>query len=127
MIGILSKIFGGSKSDKDVKRIQPFVAEINKAYNEYQSLSNDQLRAKTTEFSQRIKEHLADIDKEIADKKAEAEDAGADDIHAREAVYDEVDKLIKKRDAQIEEVLRDILPEAFAVVKETAHRFKDNT
>ncbi len=127
MIGFLSKIFGGSKSDKDVKRIQPIVAEVNRYYDEYQSLSNDQLRNKTQEFRQRIREHLADIDQQIADKKAEADTDNADDIQAREAIYNEVDKLIKKRDEQIEEILKEILPEAFAVVKETAHRFKENT
>ena len=127
MISFLSKIFGGSKSDKDVKKIQPVIGEINAWYKEYQSLSNDDLRNKTQDFRFRIHEHLTDIDKQIADKKAEAEVDNLDDIQAREGIYNEVDKLIKKRDEQIEEVLRAILPEAFAVVKETARRFKDNT
>ncbi len=127
MIGFLSKIFGGSKSDKDVKRIQPLVTEINNFYAQYQSLSNDQLRDKTQEFRRRIQEHLTDIDAQIADKKAESEAGDADDIQGREAIYNEVDKLVKKRDEQIEEILRAILPEAFAVVKETARRFKENT
>ncbi len=127
MISFISKIFGGSKSDKDVKKIQPQVAEINKFYNDYQTISNDQLRNKTHEFRARIKEHLVDIDQQIADKKAEAEVGDAGDIQSREAIYNEADKLVKKRDEQIEEILREILPEAFAVVKETAHRFKDNT
>jgi len=127
MIGFLSKIFGGSKSDKDVKKIQPLVTDINRFYDQYQSLSNDQLRNKTQEFRARINAHLTDIDSQIADKKAEAESGNADDIQAREGIYNDVDKLVKKRDEQIEEILREILPEAFAVVKETAHRFKDNT
>ncbi len=127
MIGFLSKLFGGSKSDKDVKRIEPLVAEINKNFAQYQSLSNDQLREKTLEFRKRIQDHLIDIDAQIAEKKAEAETAGADDVHAREAVYNEVDKLVKTRDEQIEDILRTLLPEAFAVVKEAARRFKENT
>jgi preprotein translocase subunit SecA len=127
MIGILSKIFGGKKSDKDVKRIEPLVADINRAYGELQPLSNDQLRNKTHEFRQRIREYLKDIDAQIADTKAEADGNPEGDLHSREAVYDEVDKLIKKRDDLIEEVLKELLPEAFAVVKETARRFKDNT
>jgi preprotein translocase subunit SecA len=127
MIGILSKIFGGNKSDKDVKKIQPVVAETNRYYAEYQSLSNDELRGKTVEFRERIAEHLKDIDQQIADKKAEADTDNEEDIQSREAIYNEVDKLIKKRDEQIEEVLRSIMPQAFAVVKETAHRFKDST
>jgi len=127
MIGILSKIFGGSKSDKDVKRLEPIVKQINNIYSELHSLSNDQLRNKTVEFRQRIKEHLKDIDLEIAEKKAGSEAEHIDDIQARELIYNEVDKLVKKRDEQIEEILRIILPEAFAVIKETARRFKENT
>lgn len=126
MIGFLSKIFGGSKSDKDVKRIQPIVAEINRIYGTYQSLSHDELRGKTHEFRRRIKEYLKDIDAEIAAKKAEAEAYAGEDLHGREAIYDEIDKLSKKRDEQIEEILKELLPEAFAVVKETARRFKEN-
>ena len=126
MIGILSKLFGGSKSDKDVKKIQPVVAEINRFFSQLQSLSNDELRSKTLEFRARIQAHLTDIDKEIADKKAEAEVGAVDDIQSRETIYNEVDKLVKKRDELIEEALRSILPEAFAVVKETARRFKEN-
>src|SRR5438876_327958 len=121
MIGFISKIFGGSKSDKDVKKIQPLVGEINRFYDEYQSLSNDELRNKTLDFRARIQEHIKDIDAQIADKKAESEVGDAEDIQSREAIYNEVDKLIKKRDEQIEEILKSILPEAFAVVKETAH------
>lgn len=126
MIGFLSKIFGGSKSDKDVKKLQPIVAEINRYYAELQSLTNDQLRNKTQEFRAIIKEHLNNINEEIEAKKAEAEGHPEAELHSREAIYDEVDKLIKRRDELLEEVLEKILPEAFAVVKETARRFKEN-
>ena len=127
MINFLSKLFGGSKSDKDVKKIDPVVDEINGFFESYESLSNDELRNKTVEFRQRIQEHLTDIDQQIADKKAEADVEHGDDIQGREVIYNEVDKLVKKRDEQIEEALKAILPEAFAVVKETARRFKENT
>jgi preprotein translocase subunit SecA len=126
MIGILSKLFGGNKSDKDVKRIQPLVAEINQAYGELQSLTHNQLRQKTQEFRQRIKEHLTDIDAQIAEKKAEADNHPETELHAREAIYNDVDKLMKRRDELIEEILLQLLPEAFAVMKETARRFKEN-
>ncbi|MCB0696043.1 MAG: preprotein translocase subunit SecA [Chitinophagaceae bacterium] len=126
MIGFLSKIFGGSKSDKDVKKLTPIVTEINKYYKELHNLTNDQLRNKTVEFRNTIREYLADIDAEIAAKKAEGDDHPDADLHAREAIYDEVDKMSKRRDELLEEVLLKILPEAFAVVKETARRFKDN-
>ncbi|HRO42138.1 MAG TPA: preprotein translocase subunit SecA, partial [Flavipsychrobacter sp.] len=127
MIGFLSKIFGGNKSDKDVKRIQPIVADINRIYNSLQALSHDDLRNKTQEFRVRIKEYLKDIDAEIAGRKSDAESYSGDDIHGRESIYEDIDKLTKRRDEQIEEILREILPEAFAVVKETARRFKENT
>ena len=58
MAGLLSKLFGGNKSEKDVKKISPLVADINGFFNQYQSLSNDELRNKTQEFKQRIKDHL---------------------------------------------------------------------
>lgn len=124
MIGFLTKLFGGKKSDKDVKLMQPVVAEINRIFSNYQSLSNDELRNKTQEFRARIKQYLAEIDSVIEAKRAEAEQI--EDVQEREAFYEEADKLVKKRDAQIEEILKEILPEAFAVVKETARRFKEN-
>ncbi len=127
MIEFFSKIFGGSKSDKDVKVLRPIVTEINGFYDEYKNLSNDELRNKTQEFRQRINQYLIDIVTEINDKKAESETHSAEEIHLREALYNDIDKLIKKKDEKLEEILRNILPEAFAVVKETARRFKENT
>ena len=125
MIGFLSKLFGGSKSDKDVKLIQPLVREVNEHFAAMASLSNDELRNKTQEFRARIKEYLVDIDAQIADKKAEADQL--EDFQDREAIYNDVDKLIKARDQQIEVALKDIMAEAFAVVKETSRRFTNNT
>lgn len=126
MIGFISKLFGGSKSEKDIKRLQPIVAEINRKFSELASLDNDQLRNKTQEFRTAIREHLADIDQQISDKKAEAEGLDVADIHTREAIYNDIDKLAKQRDEQIEVVLEKIMPDAFAVMKETARRFKEN-
>lgn len=127
MLGFISKIFGGSKSEKDVKKIEPYVAKINDFFAAYQSLSNDQLRTKTQEFRQRIKEHLTEIDAEIAQKNTAAEELPFNDLLGKDAIYQEVDKLKKDRDKKIEEALEQILPEAFAVIKETARRFKENT
>ena len=126
MLNILSKILGGNKSEKDVKKIEPQVGKINKFFNEYQSLSNDQLRNKTQEFKQRIQDHLKEIDEEIAAKKGEADALPESDMQGKDALYKEADELKKDRDKKIEEALNDILPEAFAVVKETARRFKEN-
>ena len=82
MAGLLSKLFGGNKSEKDVKKISPLVAVINQFFNQYQSLTNDELRGKTQEFKKRIKAHLAEIDEAITAKKEEAESLTALDIAA---------------------------------------------
>ena len=125
MIGFFSKLFG-NKSDKDVKRILPAVQKINQFFSEYASLSNDDLRKKTQEFRQRIKAHLTATDEAIASKNREAEELSFNDLLGKDAIYQEVDKLKKERDKKIEEILNEILPEAFAVIKETARRFKEN-
>ena len=128
MIGFLSKIFGGNKSEKDVKLITPQVGKINDFFTAYQSLSNDELRSKTQEFKQRIKEHLTAIDEQINSKKDEAENLPVGMIcQWKRCIYNEVDVMKKDRDKEIEKILKEILPEAFAVVKETARRFKENT
>ena len=85
------------------------------------------MRGKTNEFKQRIKEHLVEIDEIISTKKTEAEQLPEEEMNLRDTLYKEIDELKKDRDKKIEEILLEILPEAFAVVKETAHRFKENT
>jgi preprotein translocase subunit SecA len=127
MLGIISKLFGGNKSEKDIKGIMPVVAQINQFVAEYAAFSNDQLRSKTEVFKQRIREYLAEIDQSITDLNSQADNLPFSDISGKDALYTEIDNLKKKRDDQVEEVLETLLPEAFAVVKETARRFKDNT
>jgi preprotein translocase subunit SecA len=126
MLGFIQKLFGGSKSEKDVKSIQPLVAKANEYFAAYQSLSNDQLRAKTREFKDRIQQHVSSINQEIAQLNAQAEALPFSDFSGKDAIYQEVDKLKKKKNEQLEEVLKEIAPEAFAVVKETSRRFKEN-
>src|SRR6478672_12093402 len=126
MAGLFSSLFGGSKSEKDVKKITPLVADINQHFASFQSITNDQLRNKTQIFRQRIKDHLKEIDTEIAGKTKQADELPYNDLLGKDAIYQEVDKLKKDRDKKIEEILLEILPEAFAVVKETARRFKEN-
>ena len=127
MIGFISKLFGGNKSEKDIKSIMPRVEQINQFVAAFASISNDDLRAKTSEFKQRIKDHLREMDTSIADLGKKAEELPFSDISGKDTIYIEIDELKKKRDDLIEEVLESILPEAFAVVKETARRFKENT
>ena len=126
MAGFFQKLFGGSKSEKDVKKIEPIVTKINGFFASYQSLTNDQLRGKTQEFRNRIKEHLKSTDDEIIAKNKQAEELPFNDLTGKDTIYQEVDALKKERDKKIEEALKEILPEAFAVVKETARRFKEN-
>jgi len=126
MLGIISKIFGGNKSEKDVKQILPQVEKINQFFKQYASLSNNELRNKTNEFRTRIKAHLADTDNEIEAKRKEAEALPFEEINGRDNIYKEIDALKKDRDKKIEEILQQLLPEAFAVVKETSRRFKEN-
>lgn len=130
MIGTITKVFKnliGNKSEKDVKELYPRVEEINKAYSTLQSLSNDQLRDKTKGFQKQIQEHIREEQSKIDSLKAEVENSPNMDIDAREKTYEQVDKLEEVITTKIEEVLEDILPQAFAVVKETARRFKENT
>jgi preprotein translocase subunit SecA len=124
MLGFLTKVFG-SKSERDIKAIQPLVIKINEEYAKLSSISNDELRSKTVYFKDVIAKALADIDGKIGDLKASAE--GADlDLAGKTAIYDQVDALAKDRDKELETVLLDILPQAFAVVKETSRRFSEN-
>ncbi|WP_026897112.1 preprotein translocase subunit SecA [Daejeonella oryzae] len=124
MLGVLSKLFG-SKSSRDIKLIQPLVEKTKEEYAKLAGLSHDELREKTAGFKARIKTFLAEIDQEISELKSQAEVPDLD-INQKTSLYDQVDKLQKDRDKQLEVVLKEILPEAFAVVKDTARRFTEN-
>jgi preprotein translocase subunit SecA len=124
MLGFLTKIFG-SKSERDIKLIQPVVAQINEEYVKLAALSNDELRNKTVHFKSVIAEGLAEIDEKISGLKAEAEGAQLS-LAEKTALYDQIDLLAKDRDKELEVILKRILPAAFAVVKETSRRFTEN-
>lgn len=119
----LSKIVG-SKNDKDLKLLYPYVEKINAEFQKLASISDDDLRNKTLELKDTIADRLSSIDKEIADYTEATKTEK--DIHQKEAIFDKIDRLSKDRDTKLEEVLMDILPTGFAVVKETARRLKDN-
>jgi len=123
MFKTLKKLFG-SKYDRDVKLYSPQVSEINEHFDAYRSLSNDDLRNKTLEFRQRIAQHLEGIDQDIEEVSKAA--SSQEDMSRKEELYKDLDEAKKERDKHLEDVLRDILPEAFAVVKETARRFTEN-
>lgn len=118
----VSKVFG-SKSDRDIKELGPIVAQISAEFEKLQSISHDELRAKTLDFKSRIKAHTSEVSSEIAAIKLRIEQEPDMDISDKVDLYDTIDKLGKQENVLIEEVLKEILPEAFAVVKETARRF----
>ncbi len=124
-INSIIKAFVGDKSEKDVKATQHYITKIKAIEPTLTSLSHDELRAKTAGFKEQIKQSRATLDAEIAAKKLEAETT--EDIDLREDIYNAVDALEKEAYDVTEKVLKDILPEAFAVIKETAKRFKENT
>lgn len=124
MFNFIKNIFG-NKHEKDVKGYAAVVDKTNAYYAEYQNISNDQLRNKTLEFRERIKLGLSDIDNDIHALTEKANEEP--DFIKKEEIYNEVDNIRKERNKYLENVLKEILPEAFAVVKETARRFKDNS
>lgn len=120
----LTKLFG-NKSNRDIKSIQPIVEQINQEFEQLKTLSNDELRGKTQEFKNRIHKYLSEFDAKIKELNNNAE-AQNIEINEKEIIFNEVDKLKKERDEALEEILFEILPQAFAVIKETARRFTEN-
>ena len=120
---ILKKVFG-SKADRDLKQIRPILNKVLEAYVPIDKLSNDELRAKTEELKARLRDCEAPFEKRIAEIKAKLDEDIP--VHEKEDLATESDKLVKEEDAEIEKVLNEILPEAFAIMKSTARRFKDN-
>ncbi|AUS04246.1 preprotein translocase subunit SecA [Pseudotamlana carrageenivorans] len=125
LLNSVLKVFVGDKSKQDVKAITPIVSKIKTFESALEALTHDQLRAKTAEFKAKIAEANKDIDNQIANLTLEAENT--EDIDKREDLYLDIDKLKDEAYEITQKVLNDILPEAFAVVKETAKRFVHNT
>ncbi|QAA81470.1 preprotein translocase subunit SecA [Aequorivita sp. H23M31] len=126
-MGILDsviKVFVGDKSKKDIGQIQPLVDEIKKHEAAIEKLSHDALRAKSIFFRNTIKEAQSDIQKQIDDLEKQSEEE--EDINKKEDIYNEIDKLKDSLYEVEKDTLLKILPEAFAVMKETAKRFKNN-
>lgn len=130
MFGLLSnaiaKLFG-SKSDRDIKQLSPIIEAVAQFDASLKSISHDELRAKTISFKKTIAEKLSTFDQEKLQLEANANQLDATEVEKKSAIYDQIDALAKNRDSALEEVLLQIMPEAFAVIKETARRFKDNT
>jgi len=125
MLNIFKKLLG-DKSARDLKEVNPYIKQIKDVYDSISSLSNDGLRAKTLEFKQKIADGIAVYENEIAGLKTQIDDNLDMDIHEKEAIYEKIDKLEKQAYDKTQDVLNEILPEAFSVMKETAKRFTEN-
>ncbi|MDD2199690.1 MAG: preprotein translocase subunit SecA, partial [Bacteroidales bacterium] len=119
---IVTKIFG-SKADRDLKAVQPYVDKVLEKEPEIIALSNDELRQRSILLKQKIKEHIKQDEEEIISLKTKAQELN---IYEREEIYAQIDVLEKDIDKKLEDFLEEILPEAFAIVKDTARRFKEN-
>ena len=120
----LQKLFG-SKQEKDILKFNPIIEQIHQFGDNLKNLSHDELRQKTTEFRERISDYLSDIDDAIENLRQQTIDS--EELSDKENLFLEIDTLKKQRDQELEVILNEILPEAFAVVKETAIRFKNNS
>ena len=120
MLGIIKKLFG-DKHAKLLKELWPVVDEINQEYEKLINLSDDELKAKTAEFKEKIAEHTSETRKRIEELKQKLQSNEEFDFHT---VYDEVDELENQLNEEYEEILDQLLPEAFAVVKSTCERLR---
>ena len=124
----VNKILGkflGNKADRDMREVTPYVEKIKKVYDPLLELSNDQIRERSAALKQKVADFVAEDKNNLDELKAKAEDPEVD-VSQKEAIYKEIDELGDKIDEEYEVVLNEILPEAFAVIKETARRFKEN-
>ena len=121
--GFLKKIFG-SKAERDMKQIRPVLEKVLAAYDRIDKLSDDGLRAETERIKGVIHSKIAADEERKKSLREQLEDVTIP-VEKKEALATEVDKLTKKIDEEIEEVLNEVLPDAFAVMKSTARRFKE--
>ena len=123
LVDIIKKVFG-TKSERDMKQVKPILDKVLAAYESIDKLSNDELRAKTEELKKKLRDGEAPFEKRIAEIKGELEKDIP--VSQKESLATESDKLVKDEDAEIEKLLNEILPEAFAIMKSTARRFAQN-
>ena len=119
------KLFFGSKSDKDRKEIMPYVEKIKAVYPSIEALSNDELRERSAALRKRIADFIAEDEAHVVAQKAKLEDL-AISLDEKEKISKDIDQTVKLIDEKIEKILDEILPEAFAIMKDTARRFTQN-
>ena len=125
MANFLTKIFG-DKSQRDLKTVKPFLDATLAAYPAIQALDNDSLRAKTVEFKERIAKTIEAEENELKQMRDRIDAEYDMPVDEKEQLYKRIDELEKQSYDKTQKVLDEILPEAFAVVKETARRFAQN-
>ncbi len=120
---ILTKFFG-TKSDRDLRELMPIVNKIREVYPKYTTFTNDELRQESAKLREKVRNYIAEDEAKVEQLKVQME---SDEISydEKEKIYKEVDRLTKQIDDKIEEILNQILPDSFAIVKETARRFKE--
>jgi preprotein translocase subunit SecA len=121
----LTKLFG-TKSERDIKELLPFVPLVNEAQHQLAQINDEALRNKTKEVKDIIKRELKSFDDQIATLHKQIEENPEMDVNDKEDLFDQIDKLEKDRNKDLEKVLMDVLPQAFAIIKETARRYKEN-
>ena len=121
---ILKSLFG-NKADRDMKELRPIVAEVNAEWEKMKGLSNDELRAVSADLKKQVRDYFRAEEEEIEALKRKVEEERPS-IEERERIYDRVDKLEEQIDKKVEEILTQLMPKAFAVMKDTARRFAEN-
>jgi preprotein translocase subunit SecA len=125
MLQLIAKLFG-TKSQKDIKSIMPLVDETNREGQKLTGLSHDELRDQTRLVQDIINQELKEIDDQLAALHKQVEDNPELGIQDKESIFAQIDKLELDRNKELEKVLLKVLPKAFAIVRETARRFKEN-
>ncbi|HMP99333.1 MAG TPA: preprotein translocase subunit SecA [Cyclobacteriaceae bacterium] len=125
MLKLIAKIFG-TKSDKDIKKLLPVLEQVKKEYATLENLSNDELRNKSLSLQAQINDYLKEIDNQISKLHHQIAENPELDINEKDAIFSQIDQLEEERNTELEKVLEQVLPLAFAIVKETARRFKEN-
>ncbi|TAF72840.1 MAG: preprotein translocase subunit SecA [Bacteroidetes bacterium] len=125
MFSFLAKVFG-TKSDRDIKAIRPILEDILAEYATLQQLSDNELRDASTELKAKIADYLSEIDTEISKLSKSVSENAEMALNEKETIFNQIDELEKQRNVELEKILLEILPRAFAIIKETARRFAEN-
>ena len=125
IVASLIKLFFGSKADKDRKQIEPYLEKIKAVYPSIEALSNDELRDRSEALKKQIADFIARDEADIVELKAKLE-LPETSLEEKERISKQIDETTKRIDEKIEEKLDEILPEAFAIMKDTARRFAQN-